>query len=63
MANDIIVAVSGELIKNGSCVVYANKQGDTKILNTYVQNTPTIGDIENKYDNRFDDPSYYYGSV
>lgn len=63
MANDIVIAVSGDPIKNGSCVVYTNKYGDSKFLNTYVKNTPAIGDIENKYDNRFDDPSYYYGAV
>ena len=28
-----------------------------------IKNSPTITDIENKYDNRFDDPSYYYGCV
>jgi hypothetical protein len=27
--------------------------------NRYVKNTPTINDIESKYDNRFDDISYY----
>jgi hypothetical protein len=30
--------------------------------NRYVKNTPIIADIQNKYDNRFDDPSYYYGT-
>jgi hypothetical protein len=63
MANDIIVAISGNDIKNGSCIVFTNKLGDSKSLDTYVNNTPAIGDIENKYDNRFDDPSYYYGAV
>lgn len=29
--------------------------------NRYVQEYPTITDIQDKYDNRFDDPSYYYG--
>jgi len=29
--------------------------------NRYVKNTPTITDIETKYEDRFDNPSYYYG--
>jgi hypothetical protein len=29
--------------------------------NRYVQEYPVIADIQDKYDNRFDDPSYYYG--
>ena len=29
--------------------------------NRYVQQYPTIADIQDKYDNRFDDPSYYHG--
>jgi len=32
------------------------------VYNRYVQEYPTITDIQEKYDNRFDDPSYYYGS-
>lgn len=66
MANDIIKAISGNEIKNGTMVVSCNVTGfpsspATIQYNKYVKNTPTITDIENKYDNRFDDPSYYYG--
>jgi hypothetical protein len=61
MANDITVAVSGQPIQNGSCVVYTNKQGNEQSLDTYVKNTPIIEDIQDKFDERFDDPSYYYG--
>jgi hypothetical protein len=61
MANDITVAISGNPIQNGSAIVYVNKQGDEKSLDTYVKNTPVLSDIEDKFDNRFDDPSYYYG--
>jgi hypothetical protein len=53
MANDISKAVSANPIKNGTAIVTCNELGDTQLLNTYVNNTPTIGDIEDKYDNRF----------
>jgi hypothetical protein len=64
MANDIKLADDAEPIKNGTLVVYTKVTGptDKDKLNTYVINTPAIGDIEDKYDNRFDDPSYYYGA-
>lgn len=58
MANDIQVARSA-VIKNGTAVVYADKLGNTKTLDTYVSNKPAIADIEAKYDERFDDPTYY----
>jgi hypothetical protein len=63
MANDINKAISGNDIKNGSCIVGCQVTGFTSkdVLNTSVKNTPTISDIEAKYDNRFDDPAYYYG--
>lgn len=60
MANDITLAISDTAIKNGTLVL-CDKLGNKKTVNTYVKNTPAIGDIEDKYDNRFDDPSYYYG--
>lgn len=62
MANDIQLCIDGNPIKNGSSVVSCTRTGAYSLLNTYVQNTPTIGDIEAKFDQRFDDPSYYYGS-
>lgn len=61
MANDIQAAVSGVVVKNGTIVVSTLTTGEYSTINTYVKNTPTITAIENKYDNRFDDPSYYYG--
>lgn len=63
MANDIKKILSSNPIKNGTSVVGCKKTGfsSNDLLNTYVLNTPTITDIESKYDNRFDDPSYYYG--
>jgi hypothetical protein len=61
MANDINKAISANPLKNGSCVVSCTRTGEYGLLNTNVKNTPTISDIEAKYDNRFDDPAYYYG--
>lgn len=49
-------------IKNGTAIVSTTITGEYSVLNTYVKNTPSITDIEAKYDNRFDDPSYYYGA-
>lgn len=61
MSNDIQLAVSNVAIKNGTALVSCTRTGEYSVINTYVKNTPAIGDIEAKYDNRFDDPSYYYG--
>jgi len=59
MANDIQAAVSGVVVKNGTVVVSTTVTGEYSTLDTYVKNSPTISDIENKYDNRFDDITYY----
>lgn len=59
MANDIQAAISGVVVKNGTSVVTCSWTGEYSVLNTAVLNTPTIADIENKYDNRFDDVTYY----
>jgi hypothetical protein len=59
MANDITKAISANSIKNGTSVVSCTTTGEYSLLNTYVKNTPTISDIEAKYDNRFDDITYY----
>jgi hypothetical protein len=61
MANDIAKAVSANELKNGTAIVTCSRTGEYSELNTYVKNTPTITDIQDKYDNRFDDPAYYYG--
>jgi len=61
MANDIQLAVSGVVIKNGTSVVTCSRTGEYSVLNTYVSNKPTISDIEAKYDARFDEPRYYAG--
>lgn len=53
MANDINKAISGNQIKNGTIVVTTTVTGEYSTIDTYVKNTPTISDIETKYDNRF----------
>ena len=63
MANDITKAISANSIKNGTTIVGCKVTGFTSndLLNSSVKNTPTISDIQAKYDARFDDPAYYYG--
>jgi hypothetical protein len=61
MANDIYLAFIGRPIKNGTAVVSTLATGQYSVLDTSVSNTPAIADIQDKYDVRFDDPSYYYG--
>ena len=61
MANDINKAIDSNEIKNGTLVVSCTRTGEFSLSNNYVKNTPTITDIQDKYDERFDDPSYYYG--
>jgi hypothetical protein len=53
MANDIQKAISANPIKNGTTLVSCTLTGEYSTLETYVNNAPTISDIENKYDNRF----------
>jgi hypothetical protein len=60
--NDIAKIKSANVIKNGTILVGTSWTGNYSTRDTYVQNTPTISAIENKYDDRFDDPSYYYGT-
>jgi len=62
MATDVYAAVSGNPVKNGTTVVSTTMKGEYSTIETYVKNTPTISGIESKWDNRFDDPSYYYGN-
>lgn len=50
---DVRLAVSGVSIKNGSAVVSTTFTGRYDTLNTYAKNTPVIGDIDDKYGNRF----------
>jgi hypothetical protein len=61
MANDIQKSISANNIKNGTAIVSCLASGQISTLNTYVNNKPTITDIQSKFDARFDDPSYYHG--
>lgn len=60
MANDISLSIGTNNIKNGSLVYGCSRTGIFQTKDTNVSNLPTITDIQSKYDNRFDDPSYYY---
>lgn len=62
MANDIIKSINTNNIKNGTLLVSCTKTGEYSTVDTYVNNNPTISSIESKYNDRFDDPSYYYGN-
>lgn len=58
MANDINKVISANPIKNGTTVVTCSVTGfptspATIVYDEYVKNTPSISDIQNKYDNRF----------
>jgi hypothetical protein len=53
MANDINKAISSNPIKNGSSVTTTTFTGTYNTYNYYVKNTPVLGSIEAKYDNRF----------
>jgi len=58
MAIDITKAISANEIKNGTVVVTCGVSGfpdspASIVYNKYVKNTPTISDIDDKYDNRF----------
>ena len=57
---DITEAIAINNIKNGTSIVgvYPTASG-IGISNTYVKNTPIITDIEDKYTDKFDDPTYY----
>jgi|688.fasta_scaffold79284_5 hypothetical protein len=59
MANDITKAISANPLKNGTTVVTCLNTGEYSTLDTYVSNIPTISDIEDKYEDRFDDTTYY----
>ena len=59
MAADIVKAITANPIKNGTLILSVSRTGYYDKSDTYVINTPAIGSIENKYDNRFDDITYY----
>lgn len=61
MANDIQAAKNTQPVKNGTLITTTTFTGFYSKRDTYVSNSPTIADIQSKFDDRFDDPSYYYG--
>ena len=65
MANDITTAISGIAINNIASICSTLQTGkSSKLLS--VSNYPanrSISNIQSKFDNRFDDPSYYYGNA
>jgi hypothetical protein len=63
MANDITTAISGIAINNKRAVCSTLPTGSSAkllIRPNYPVNL-TIENIQNKFQDRFDDPSYYYG--
>ena len=63
MANDIALANSGNPIQHGTAIIYTDKLGNIQRNTAYTYNKPVITDIDDKYDNRFDDPRYYSGDT
>lgn len=61
MAIDIQLIKPSTPIKNGSVVVTCSAKGVYSVMDDDSIPTPIIDQIESKYDDRFDDPSYYYG--
>ena len=53
MTNDIVKSISANPIKNGSTVTSTSFTGSYRTYDRYVKNTPTMSNIEAKYDNRF----------
>lgn len=64
MAYDIDVAISGSPINYKRVVASATPTGYSSklIIRPDYPKDLTIENIREKYDNRFDDPRYYYGS-
>lgn len=50
---DITTSKSSEPLKNGSSILSTTARGFSSINNLFVQNTPTITDIQSKYGNRY----------
>jgi hypothetical protein len=59
MAIDIELIDTNNPIKNGTIVTTCSFAGNFNTMNTYVNNKPVITDIESKYDELFDDVTYY----
>lgn len=61
MTNDIVLSKISENINNGTLLTSCQPTGQYSRSLSSVNNKPEISTVESKYDNRFDDPSYYYG--
>jgi len=59
MATDIELINTSNPIKNGTTITTCSFTGNYNTINTYVNNKPEIIDIESKYDELFDDITYY----
>lgn len=59
MAIDIELAKIDNPIKNGTIVGTCSFTGTYNTINTYSNNKPVIADIESKYDEKYDDITYY----
>jgi hypothetical protein len=59
MANDIQAIKNSEPVKNGTTIVTCSVTGKYSSLMNSTINTPTIADIENKYQDRWDERNYY----
>lgn len=64
MANDIITAINGLPIndKRTICSTLPTGYSSKRIVRPNYPVNLTIENIQNKFGERFDDPSYYYGS-
>ena len=59
MANDIQAINSGVPLNQRGVVTVSTPGTGYQTYDERALNRPEIGDIENKYDQRFDDPTYY----
>ncbi len=62
MANDIALIIGANPINNGTVIVTTSVKGVYSSNEDHVSNLPSIAQIQDKYQYRFDDPSYYYGT-
>jgi hypothetical protein len=61
---DITLAISGLPINNIKqiCSTLPTGYSAKSIIKTNYPSSLTVSNIENKFNDRFDDPSYYYGT-
>lgn len=60
MSDVAINPVTGQPVHNGWALVYADKLGNTQVLAPIIdEDNISASGLVAKYDNRFDDPTYY----